>query len=149
MIRPLGVDHVSSTVADIDGSLRFYRDLLGMTLLARGEADGMAAGIEGARIAWADVDTGDGGILELVQYLHPVGERVQQRPGDPGSGHFAVCVADGRGAHAELVAAGVEVLSAPHTMEDPGPWHGAVYFYAIDPDGQTIEIIERPPRVAA
>ena len=43
-----------------------------------------------------------------------------------------------------LVAAGVEVRSEPIELDEPGSWHGAKVFYSTDPDGVTVELIERP-----
>lgn len=36
----IGLDHVSISVADLDRSLAFYRDLLGLPVLGRGEESG-------------------------------------------------------------------------------------------------------------
>ncbi|MEU5761245.1 VOC family protein [Nocardia sp. NPDC047648] len=146
MIKPLGMDHASVTVEDIDRSLSFYRDLLGMSVLGRGELDGDTSTTDGIRIAWADLDPGDGGVLEVVQYLMPLGKPLQQSVCDPGSGHIAVRVTDAYAAHDELVHAGVRVLTSPSTLADPDRWAGVTFFYALDPDGQTVEIIQRPQR---
>ena len=51
---------------------------------------------------------------------------------------------DAAAAHAGLVAAGVEVRSEPIELDEPGYWHGAKVFYSTDPDGVTVELIERP-----
>jgi catechol 2,3-dioxygenase-like lactoylglutathione lyase family enzyme len=194
-VRVRGLDHVSVSVADLDRSLAFYRDLLGLRVRERGEEEGgqMATiiGFPGVRFRYADVELGDGRILELLQYLEPVGRLITQRTCDPGSGHIAFVVADIDEAYAELVGAGVTVRSAPVTIEghpDPvrvthsmspapvsseGPavaqragadvieaieaieadaitievpdsWAGVKVFYAVDPDGVTVEFVQRP-----
>jgi catechol 2,3-dioxygenase-like lactoylglutathione lyase family enzyme len=193
-----GLDHVSVTVADLDRSLAFYRDLLGLRVRETGEEEGgqMATivGFPGVRFRYADVELGDGRILELLQYLAPAGTPITQRTSDPGSGHIAFLVADIDEAYAELVGAGVTVRSAPVTIEaHPGPlrvthsmspapvstetrhagaagaagatdvigmikaidadaitievpdyWAGVKVFYAVDPDGVTVEFVQRP-----
>ena len=110
-----GLDHVSVTVADLDRSLAFYRDLLGLRVRETGEEEGgqMAriVGFPGVRFRYADVELGDGRILELLQYLEPAGTPRSQRTCDPGSGHIAFLVADIDEAYAELVGAGVTVRS--------------------------------------
>ena len=121
-----GLDHVSVTVADLDRSLAFYRDLLGLRVRETGEEEGgqMATivAFPGVRFRYADVELGDGRILELLQYLEPAGRAIAQRTCDPGSGHIAFLVADIDEAYAELVGAGVTVRSAPITIEGhPGP----------------------------
>jgi catechol 2,3-dioxygenase-like lactoylglutathione lyase family enzyme len=184
-----GLDHVSVTVADLDRSLAFYRDLLGLRVREAGEEDGgqMATivGFPRVRFRYADVEIGDGRILELLQYLEPAGTPIAQRTCDPGSGHIAFLVEDIDQTYAELVGAGVTVRSAPITIEGhPGPvrvthsmtpaaaatdaqhagatevievieadaitievpdyWAGVKVFYAVDPDGVTVEFVQRP-----
>ena len=47
-------------------------------------------------------------------------------------------------AAARLRAAGVTIRSSgPVTIEDDGDWAGATCLYATDPDGFTVELIER------
>ena len=64
------------TVGDLDRSLRFYRDLLGLPVRATGEegAPHLAAitGLEGARVRYADLDAGGGRLVVLLQYLAPM-----------------------------------------------------------------------------
>lgn len=193
-----GLDHVSVTVADLDRSLEFYRDLLGLRVREAGEEEGgqMATivGFPGVRFRYADVELGGGRILELLQYLEPAGTPIAQRTCDPGSGHIAFLVDDIDEIYAELIGAGVTVRSAPVMIEgqdDSGPvrvthsmneaaiptenppvpqhagpievmavtqaveadaitievpdyWAGVKVFYAIDPDGVTVEFVQRP-----
>lgn len=117
-----GLDHVSVTVADLDRSLAFYRDLLGLRVRERGEDGGgqMATivGFPGVRFRYADVELGGGQILELLQYQEPAGSPIAQRTCDPGSGHIAFVVADIDEIYGELIAAGVTVRSAPVTIEE-------------------------------
>lgn len=42
-----------------------------------------------------------------------------------------------------LREAGVSLRSKPTTIDEPGPWLGARAFYASDPDGVTVELIEQ------
>jgi catechol 2,3-dioxygenase-like lactoylglutathione lyase family enzyme len=186
-----GLDHVSVTVADLDRSLAFYRDLLGLRVREIGEEDGgqMATivGFPGVRFRYADVELGGGQILELLQYLEPAGTQVAQRTCDPGSGHIGFVVDDIDEVHDRLTRAGVTVRSAPVTIEgqasgtlrvahardvhpipaeeaavqqpagvleaigadtvaieESDPWAGVRVFYAVDPDGVTVEFVQRP-----
>lgn len=142
--RATGIDHVSITSADLDRSLVFYVDLLGLRLRDRGEAAGgefEITGIAGAEVRWADLELDDGRVLELIEYVEPPGTPVRPEPNDPGSTHISLRVADIDAAHQRLREAGVECRSAPLTIESPGPWQGARAFYASDPDGIAIELI--------
>lgn len=142
-----GLDHVSVSCSDLDRSLRFYTGLLGIPVMQQGETDdGEVAAITGidAAVRFADLSLGDGRVLELLQYLTEEVRPSQARFFDPGSGHISLRVPDATAAHAALIASGVTVRSEPIELDEPGYWNGAKLFYANDPDGVTIEIIERP-----
>jgi diaminopimelate decarboxylase len=142
-----GLDHVSVSCGDLDRSLGFYSELLGIPVMQRGEAEGdevaTITGVE-ADVRFADLDLGDGRVLELLEYTTPEARQSEARFFDPGSGHISLRVADAGATHAALVAAGVEVRAEPIELTEPGYWHGAKVFYSTDPDGVTVEIIERP-----
>jgi diaminopimelate decarboxylase len=142
-----GLDHVSVSCSDLDRSLGFYSELLGIPVMQRGEADGEEVGaITGvdADVRFADLDLGDGRVLELLQYVTDDARPSQARFFDPGSGHLSLRVADAHAVHETLVAAGIEVRSEPIELDEPGYWNGAKVFYSSDPDGVTVELIERP-----
>jgi len=144
--RATGLDHVSVTCSDLESSLAFYRDLLGLELRARGEAEGESefaiTGIAGARVQWADLHLRHGQVVELIEYLDPPGSPVRPAPNDPGATHISLRVADADAACARLRTAGVEVRSEPTRIDSPGAWEGARAFYATDPDGVTVELIQ-------
>jgi diaminopimelate decarboxylase len=145
--RPAGVDHVSVTCSDLDTSLDFYSGLLGVEQRDRGEAEGgefVLTGVANARVRWADLILGDGRVLELIEFTDPRGEAHRPRPNDPGATHISLRVADASATYERLSEAGVECRSEPVTIETPGPWKGCRAFYASDPDGVTLEFIERP-----
>ena len=147
--RALALDHVSVTCADLDRSLAFYAGLLGIPIRDRGEmAGGELAEITGlgdASARWADLELAGGQVLELIEYLRPAGDAASgRRFFDPGGGHISLRVANALEAHLALREAGVEVRSAPVELSEPGAWQGSRCFYALDPDGVTVELIERP-----
>lgn len=147
--RATALDHASIGCGDLDRSLAFYCELLGMRLRGRGEAKGAAefeiGGISDARVRWADLELPHGQVLELSEFVEPRGEPVRPRANDPGATHIALRVGDVAAVHARLAAAGVETRTEPIEITDPGPWQGARAFYATDPDGVTIELIQPPP----
>jgi len=148
-----GIDHVGITVSDLDRSLRFYRDLLGLTVLDRATEDDpdLAAivGLDTADVSIADVAAGDGRILELLHFHSPPGAPLRQTNRDPGSAHIALAVDDLEVTLARLVAAGVDQLSTrPVTVRAPGTsWDGCACVYVRDPDGAFVELIQRPDGV--
>src|SRR5262245_5096632 len=143
-----GFDHVSVSTADLDRSISFYRDLLEIPLLDRGEDSGPElrelVGVDvDASIRWADLDLRDERILELVEFISPRGASTSKSIWDPGSGHFGLRVVALAGLYARLLAAGVAVRSEPVTWNEPGAWFGVRVLYAIDPDGTWVELVER------
>lgn len=142
------LDHVSVTVGDLDRSLAFYSELLGIPVLERGESvGGPVAEITGfpeARVLWADLALPGDQVLELLEYASPRGQPRNGGTNDPGSGHVSLAVDDARAVHRLLVDAGVAVRSEPVLIEDDGDWSGVRCFYAFDPDGFPVEILERP-----
>ena len=147
-MRVLRLDHVSVTTADLDRSLAFYHDLLGIDVLGTGleEAPSVAqvVGTEAARFRYADLDLGSSQILELLQYLTPTGTPHRPEVYDPGSGHLALTVDHLGAVLGRLRSAGVTPRSDPVELEAPSWWAGARVVYVNDPDGVTVELVERP-----
>jgi diaminopimelate decarboxylase len=135
-----GLDHVSVACSDLDRSLAFYRDLLGLALRDRGAgsagAVGEILGTGDAQVEWADLALPDGRVLELL--------RLPGGPPSAGSGHFALGVVEAETIHRRLREAGVPLRSEPVTIDDDGDWKGARCFYAEDPDGTVVELVQRP-----
>jgi diaminopimelate decarboxylase len=146
--RVNGIDHASVSCADLDRSLHFYCDLLGIAVRARGEAEGAefeVSGISEPQVRWADLVLPGGHVLELVEYVRPRGRPVHPEPNDPGATHISLRVADADAAHRRLRDAGVAVRGEPVTIDTPGAWSGARVFYSADPDGVTVEVIQPAP----
>jgi catechol 2,3-dioxygenase-like lactoylglutathione lyase family enzyme len=144
--RARGLDHVSVTSGDLDRSLAFYGDLLGLELRARGEAEGSSefeiTGIPDASVRWADLQLPHGQVLELIEYVDPPGTPSRPQTNDPGATHISLRVADIDATYERLRHANVSVRSEPVKMTAPGAWNGARAFYAADPDGVTVELIQ-------
>ncbi len=144
--RATGLDHVSVTSGELNRSLGFYRDLLGLTLRARGEASGAqefaVTGIPDAHVRWADLELPHGQVLELIEFVDPRGSPVRPRANDPGATHISLRVADIDAIHERLREADVSLRGEPVEITEPGAWQGARCFYASDPDGVTVELIQ-------
>jgi catechol 2,3-dioxygenase-like lactoylglutathione lyase family enzyme len=143
-----GIDHAGITVASVEAALRFYRDLLGLRVIDEGQDEGpeldAIVGLSGVRMRYAELDLGGGQMLEVIQYLVPEGASLAQRPCDPGAAHLALRVDDVDALCERLAAAGVTIAGRPATITAPGAWHGARCVYVDDPDGRTVELIQRP-----
>jgi catechol 2,3-dioxygenase-like lactoylglutathione lyase family enzyme len=140
--------HASLTVTDMDASLAFWRDLLGLGLLGRGIVEyehlDRIIGASHTRIEWAELSIDDGILLELFRYLEPVGRPVRPEPFDPGATHICLEVRDLDDLVDRIHAAGYSTR-APGPVEIPlGDWKGYRDIYAIDPDGAIVELTEAP-----
>jgi catechol 2,3-dioxygenase-like lactoylglutathione lyase family enzyme len=142
--------HVSVTCADFDRSMAFYHELLGLPILDQGVTEGKdlesVIGFANARLRFAELGFGEAGFLELFEYLEPRGTPTSSRTCDPGDVHFCLTVEDIEGTYARLAEADVTLRSPAPVRLTRGNWIGAGVFYAVDPDGVTIELIEFPER---
>lgn len=141
--------HVGITVSDLERSVWFYRDLLGLPVRERDEAKGgqlaIVTGVVGPHVRIADLDFGNGGTLELTQYLAPRGSSIHPHPIDAGHTHVGIEVDDIDLVYRRLTEAGITLRSEPVTLEDAGPfWTGARVAHALDPDGVTVELVQMP-----
>ncbi len=146
----IGTDHISFTVADIDRSLLFYRDILGLPVIAD-QKPGHAhhsrlTGFAGARLrtvflALPGVSTK----LGLVQYIEPEGELQELATNKIGDAHICLEVADIQRVYEEWRAKGADFKSEPITS-GTGLNRGSQTVYLTDPDGITVQLLQRPRR---
>ena len=140
-------NHTSFTVSNLDRAIGLFRDALGFTLLNRSPRDPtfieQVVGVEGADIEVAYLQA-PGHRLELIEYLGPADRgRVESRPCDAGFAHIAFDVDDIHQAIAAVRAAGSEPMGEPIVV-NAGPNKGGLVVYTRDPDGITVEFIQRP-----
>ncbi len=143
--RILAADHTGFTVANLDRSLAFWRDVLGFELSHRPHQTGDLAseitGVPGAEISIA-VLKGYGHKIELLEYLAPADrERLRPRPCDVGSVHVALVVDDLDAVLGAIEASGWKAAGKPQTLK-AGPNSGKRVVYVRDPDGTTIEFMQ-------
>jgi catechol 2,3-dioxygenase-like lactoylglutathione lyase family enzyme len=143
-----GIDHVGLTVSSLERSLRFYGDLLGLRELGRSDDGGpwLDAIIDRDRAAarTADLDAGEGRVLELIEYRNPRDPPASGGSARPGTLHVAILVESVENVLARLAGAGaVPVSRCPVVLDLPGTrWHGATVAYVQDPDGALVELVE-------
>ena len=142
----INVNHTSFTVSDLDRSISFYRNLLGLELISLTGRDPAfsekVTGIPGANLKIAYLQA-PGHRLELIQYLSPPGEKLDCRTNNIGSAHLAFNVDNLPALYADLKAKGVQFKSEP--LEVPaGPNKGTMAVYFTDPDGITLEFLQAP-----
>ena len=136
---PKWLEHAALSVSDLDRSIAFYRDHLGMRLSRVIESDansklGEIVGLPGCRARIAHLES-EKGMLELFQYLKPRGRIRRRNQADLGFSHVAFATADVHAEYERLRAAGVRFFGAPVEFR-PGAW--VVYFQG--PDGEVGEL---------
>ncbi len=144
--------HFSFTVSDIERSIHFYRDVLGMELVhTQEQATRKFVGYPDAHLKVAQFKVPglpvarSGHILELVQYVAPKGVPVDTRTLNPGTAHLAFQVDDIHAEYARMASLGVRFRSEPVAIE-AGINTGGFTCYFLDPDDITLEIIQAPPK---
>jgi lactoylglutathione lyase len=143
----LTANHIGVTVSDLERSIAFYRDLLGFHVAyERGEVTAAymsrLVGIPGARLKIAGLDL-PGLHLDLIEYLEPKSAARGGPTSDVGNIHVGFTVDDLWSAYRHLCAAGVHFKSEP-VSPTAGPNKGGWAVYFEDPDGVTLEMIQRP-----
>ncbi len=143
------MDHLSFTVSNLDRSILFYRDTLGMKLVKRFEApielEEKLTGYPGANLHIAFLEIPGQRIqIELIEWKHPKGRSVDTSPYNPGAAHVCFYVTDDLNhLYGELKAKGVKFSGKPVKFSE-GPDKGKTIAYAADPDGITVELIQPP-----
>jgi catechol 2,3-dioxygenase-like lactoylglutathione lyase family enzyme len=142
-----GIHHTSFTVSDMERSIAFYRDTLGMKVVW----DSAQAGVQ-FKGPVADNITGcpgteqrlvflsiNGSLLELVEYT-PTGKPLgDNKAGDTGSAHLCFTTEDIQDLYQKLSTSGVRLHCTP---QDVG--FGWVMYFR-DPDGIILEAMEGEP----
>ena len=143
--------NIIRAVTDIDASLHFYRDLLGLKLErivntqdnpAQEEFHGKLYNVPSTRYRGAIL--GDGKtplVVEIIQYLDPLPGSMPEgyRIFDAGFTRFTVIVSDVKAAYEELKAEGVKFVGPPVVRED-----GSGNVLARDPDGNIVGLRQVP-----
>jgi lactoylglutathione lyase len=123
--------HTMIRVRDLDKSLKFYRDLLGMKVLRQRD-------YPTGKFTLAFVGYGEESGNTVIELTHNWG---QAEPYDLGTafGHLAIGVPDVYKTCDRLAAAGVKIPRPAGPMAHGG----SVIAFIEDPDGYRIELVER------
>ena len=141
MIR--GIHHTAISTADLERSVRFYRDLLGFEEIftsgwKRGaETADKITGLKNSAAQLVMLKAGNA-CIEIFEYSSP-----QAKPGDPkrpacdhGITHLCLDVSDIEAEYARLKAAGMVFHCPPQNMGEVSATYGR------DPDGNIVELLE-------
>jgi len=142
------VHHVGLVVRDLDRSIYFYHDLLGLgfanepTPWFDGPELEKGVGVPDARLRQVSLWVGEHSTMELIEYANRPASSVASVPNNHlGAAHVCFKVADVHKAKAHLEAQGVEFYSDVNVV-DSGPLAGWRWVYFSDPDGLALELVE-------
>lgn len=141
------LDHVGFAVSELDRSVAFYEQLLGVSMSRRGTWDqpytGVMVGYPGATIEVAFFELPGGVVLKLLEYKAPHTGTVDMESYNVGNAHLCLITEDIDADFARMRAAGYDDFRTPLPVEIPwGPNKGRRVCYLRDPDGISIELME-------
>ncbi len=123
--------HTRMRVSDMDQTIRFYRDVLGLEVLERHTSP------RGSHLAFLAVPNSEE-LIELCSFPPSGPVKVQED-----LVHLAFEVEDLDDTIAQLTAKGVKITDGPTRSSS-----GSRFLFIDAPDGYEIELIERPPGTA-
>ena len=123
--------HTRMRVSDMDQTIRFYRDVLGLEVLERHTSP------RGSHLAFLAVPNSEE-LIELCSFPPSGPVKVQED-----LVHQAFEVEDLDDTIAQLTAKGVKITDGPTRSSS-----GSRFLFIDAPDGYEIELIERPPGTA-
>jgi lactoylglutathione lyase len=124
------IDYVILYVEDLERSIQFYRDAIGLEFKLHGDAYAEFA-MEGTKFA----------LFERSKLPELIGSAAKAEPSEVPAGEVLILVDDVDGEAERLRAAGVEPLTGPVDR----PW-GHRTLHVADPDGHVVELAQEIPR---
>lgn len=137
-----GYRHTGIICEDIEKSLVFYRDHLGLKVIQDFWDDSQyindITGMQNANVHMIKLKADDGTVIELLDYVtHPT-KSVDLEVYNVGACHIAFQVYDIEQAYSQLTDCGVSFLSKP-ILSSEGI---AKVCFCMDPDNTRIELVE-------
>jgi len=144
----VGFFHGGITVRDLDKSLFFYRDGLGLVQkfdrILSGPYLKVVLDLKFDVIRAAFLEIPGGGFIELLEYQGIERYPAASRPCDFGGGHFCFYVSKVDEMAEKMFSLGYKARSERCVDITEGPNKGGRSLYLLDPDGYPIELFQRP-----
>jgi lactoylglutathione lyase/glyoxylase I family protein len=138
----IDINHFGIVVPDLEAATEFYTKIMGLKLIEIRERDGLGIsqvlGYTDTRIRVADVSTGTGQTIELIEYVNPLPKtsKSSQRA-ELKASHIAFNVNNIYETYESLIEQGGQSLNPPIEVTK-----GKTVCYLQDPFGNWIELIE-------
>ena len=148
MAEVTGFFHGGITVKDMDKSLDFYREGLGLTMKFDRILDASYLNVvlnlthSAIRVVFLNIP--GGGYVELLEYQGIERLNASSRPCDFGAGHLCLYVYAVDEIAERMFAKGYRARSEGCVDITAGPNAGARSIYLVDPDGYNIELFQKP-----
>jgi len=139
-----GIHHTSFTVSNMERSIAFYRDVLGMKVTWDSKAAGVefkgeiadnVTGCPGTEQRLVFVET-EGSRIELVEYTPTGKPQIDNKPSDTGSAHVCFKTKNIEEVYKKLLANKVRLHCVPQDLGF------AKVMYFRDPDGIVLEAVQ-------
>jgi lactoylglutathione lyase len=150
-----GFFHVSFTVSNLEASVKWYTEVLGLQFVRgqeqHNEYTSKLVGYPDAHLKVAQLRVPGQTIpisrhhVELVEYVHPRGEDIPLDTNRTGVGHWAFIVDDIHAEFERLSALGVKFKAERPVAIEHGANKGGYTIYFTDPDGITLELLQPAP----
>jgi lactoylglutathione lyase len=143
-----GLSHIGVSVASMERSLAFYRDVLGLPVYFDERLDRdylhriLQVPFTAIRIARLRVPGGSH--IELLEYQGCEKAPRLHDPSQPAAGHLALEVDDVADVHARASRYGFPPLTPSPVLVNAGVNAGWIAAYLTDPDGYFVEVVQRP-----
>ncbi len=153
-----GIWHVSFTVSNLERSIQWYTEVLGLEYLRgqiqENEYTGRLVGYENVRLNVAQLSVPGMPLppranhhVELIEYERPRGvSNLDLQTKNTGVGHWAFMVDDIHAEFNRMKALGVNFKAPAPVAIEHGVNKGGYAVYFTDPDGITFELLQPPPQ---
>jgi glyoxylase I family protein len=139
------IRHVGVTVSNLENSIHYFRDLLGLqagsVVTRQGKVIDEVLKMKNVTIRECRLTTSNNETIELIEYVHPKGKLLDLNTNNFGVTHVSFTVINIKKMYNDLTAEGYEFNNKPivHWMNDG---KGRVICYAKGPDGITVELVQ-------
>ena len=138
----IGYRHTGIIVKDMEESLHFYKDILGLKVIQdfsdNSEYINKITGITNADVHMIKLKAGDGTVLEILEYRNHPTELIDQPIYNVGASHIALQVKNAAKAYEILKEKGIKIISEPVLSSEKI----AKVFFCFDPNNVRIELVE-------
>ena len=128
----VGFEHIGMTSGNLDATIHFYCDLLGLRLVLRKPQ------ARGGELAFLDAG---GGMLEIFAPAADIARSRDVPPHEAGMRHMTFAFDDIGALVTQLAEAGVEIIEAPRAAHNLEMFKRVAF--VRDPDGIVVELAER------